>query len=265
MTASTPVLVVPCYNEENRLDVDALQALVSGGRTRLLLVDDGSTDRTADIIRDFAARSGGSARAEVMATNGGKGEAVRRGLSLALAEGAPIVGYLDADFSTPATEMLRLVEIAVAREDVSVVLGSRVRLLGTAIARRAVRHYLGRVFATAASLTLQMPVYDTQCGAKVLRRSPALEAALQQPFGSRWTFDVELIARLMAAPPGITSVTIGEFLEVPLLAWRDVGGSKLRLHEMLGAALDLARIAWVRRRQIRRLRSTRADRRGVDG
>ena len=62
-------------------------------------------------------------------------------------------------------------------------------------ARRA-RHYVGRLFATASSLILDMTVYDTQCGAKVLRAGPALRAALATPFHSRWAFDVELLGRL---------------------------------------------------------------------
>ena len=129
-----------------------------------------------------------------------------------------------------------------------VVLGSRVKLLGLDIQRRLARHYTGRVFATFASMVLRLPIYDTQCGAKFFRVTPALRESLSQPFNSRWAFDVELIGRLLTAPePAVLS----GFIEVPLKRWVDVRGSKLSLPAMIKAVLDLFTIhlALVRRRR----------------
>jgi hypothetical protein len=168
--------------------------------------------------------------------NAGKGEAVRQGLKLALERGAAWVGYADADLSTPVHELLRMLA-SIESDPVDALLGSRVRLLGTSIERQPLRHYLGRAFATLSSLALQMPVYDTQCGAKLFRRTDALLAALAAPFGSRWIFDVELLARLMAHRDGATAPLT--FRELPLKVWRDVGGSKLKPGSMVWASLQL--------------------------
>jgi len=119
---------------------------------------------------------------------------------------------------------------------VSMVLGSRVKLLGWRIRRSEKRHYLGRVFATFASMALDLPVYDTQCGAKAMRASPALAAALEAPFLSRWLFDVELIARLRDA------LGVDALRELPLPRWEDPGGSSVGLKDFVRAPLELWRI-----------------------
>jgi glycosyltransferase involved in cell wall biosynthesis len=181
-------------------------------------------------------------QALILPRNGGKGEAVRAGLREALRAGATLVGYLDADFATPPAEALRLRDELLA-QDADVALGSRVRRLGSSIDRRPARHYLGRIFATAASLALGVGVYDTQCGAKILRATPALSAALERPFSSRWAFDVELLSRLLRPEVDVSAVPVERFIEVPLRAWEDIAGSKLRGATMLRAGADLARIA----------------------
>jgi dolichyl-phosphate beta-glucosyltransferase len=238
----TVTLVVPCYNEERRLDGAALLAMVDGrADLRLLLVDDGSRDGTRDVLEGLEAARPGRIEAFSLTRNGGKAEAVRAGLRAALAGPADVVGYFDADLSTPPEEMVRLLDVMTAG-GAAVVLGSRVALLGSDIHRTASRHYLGRVFASLASLILAARVYDTQCGAKLFRRSPALEAALEAPFLSRWAFDVELLGRLFAGSAAAPGLSPNDVVEVPLRIWRDVPGSKLKGAAMVGALADLARI-----------------------
>jgi dolichyl-phosphate beta-glucosyltransferase len=251
---SDAALVVPCYNEAARLDGAALVALCELlPDLRLVLVNDGSTDGTLKLLREIAAKRPAQVEVLTLATNRGKAEAVRHGLLTALEGPAETVGFFDADLSTPTSEVARLLAILEERQ-VAVVTGARVALLGTDIRRHASRHYLGRVFATLVSRMLDLSVYDTQCGAKVFRRSPSLAAALQTPFLSRWAFDVELLGRLLTGSPAAEPVPAAEFLEVPLARWHDVAGSKLRPLAMVGMLKELAIIQADLRRRRRAVR-----------
>lgn len=237
-------LVVPCYNEARRLDVAAFErwAAARDGRS-ILFVDDGSTDGTRAVLAALAARLPGAVAVHAMPRNAGKAEAVRVGMLRAL-EGAPdAVGFWDADLATPLAECERLAAVLEARSEVDMVFGSRVQLMGRHIRRRALRHYAGRVFATAASLTLALPVYDTQCGAKLFRAGPGLEAMLREPFRTRWVFDVELVARAgMHAGAYDPARLAARLYELPLDRWEDVAGSKVRPWDFVRALGDLARI-----------------------
>ena len=234
--------VIPCFNEEERLPGDAIVALARTRDVRLLLVDDGSKDGTRGRLNELAAIAPDSIGVLGLDVNVGKGEAVRRGLIAALAQGAEVVGYADADLATPAHELLRLRDELV-RRGLCVVTGARVKLVGVDIDRKAMRHYLGRVFATCAALVLRTPYYDTQCGAKLFRASPLLERALEATFRSRWAFDVELLGRLLAGVGGEPGLERCSLRELPLETWVDVGESKLRPGGMVRAGLELARIA----------------------
>jgi glycosyltransferase involved in cell wall biosynthesis len=234
-------LVVPCYNEEQRLDGSAFVALVDKDPgLSLLFVDDGSTDGTARLHARLAAERPVRIQAYSLAKNQGKGEAVRQGLLHALQGSATVVGYVDADLATPASEIQRLCAILRSREDCDVLLASRIRLMGRFIDRRPLRHYLGRAFATAASWVLRLPVYDTQCGAKLFRRTPSLARALEERFLSRWIFDVELLGRLLAGAPGVDPLVPERVHEEPLQRWTDLRGSKLGTAQMLVAIADLS-------------------------
>lgn len=236
--SARPTIVVPCFNEALRLPPTGVRALAA--HATVLLVDSGSTDATPALLHRLAAETE-HVRTLSLARNAGKGEAVRRGLLAALDEGAAVVGYYDADFATPADEMLRLLRRLEDSPEVSVLLASRVALLGRTIDRSASRHYLGRVYATGASLALGLPVYDTQCGAKALRRSPALEAALARPFSTRWAFDVELLARLLFEEPALE---VSQIVEEPLHAWTDVAGTRMIPWEMARALTEIVGVWW---------------------
>lgn len=249
----TRTIVVPCYNEAERLDTERFRQFDDDGLTRFLFVDDGSSDATGSILSGLASSEPERLGLLTLDENSGKAEAVRRGLVEALRESPYAVGYWDADLATPLSAIPLLCGVLVERPEVQVVLGSRVMLMGREIERRAHRHYLGRVFATAASLILRLPVYDTQCGAKVLRNTDRLNDILRDPFRAGWTFDVELLARFLWSDPAdsIPDAT-RTIYEYPLPEWRDVGGSKLHAFDYPRAARDLLAIYFTYARPARR-------------
>jgi dolichyl-phosphate beta-glucosyltransferase len=244
VTPPALALVVPCYNEADRLDPEAfLRFLTTHPDVRLVMVDDGSVDGTGEVLERMQAAAPTAVTALRYFPNRGKGEAVRAGILATIAQDPALVGFFDADLSTPLRAVDDFLAVLRTRPDVEFILGSRVLLMGRDVRRRASRHYLGRVFATAASLTLDLPVYDTQCGAKMLRVTPATATLFAKPFRSRWIFDVELIARYLRLPvdPG-EPARRDRLYELVLPAWHDKPGSKLRWYDFARAMLDLAYI-----------------------
>lgn len=243
MLAPRVTLVVPCYDEERRLRPEAfLSALEAYPRLDLRFVDDGSRDDTRGVLE--ALRSQAPTRIHVLGLekNGGKAEAVRRGMLASFAAGDALVGYWDADLATPFGELASFLEVLDRDPDVDVVLGSRVKLLGREVERRFHRHVYGRAFATVVSLMLGLPVYDTQCGAKVLRNTPAIGEAFEATFQSRWIFDVELLMRLVASWQREGLDPARKVVEVPLRVWTDVPGSKVGVRDALRAGVELAEL-----------------------
>jgi glycosyltransferase involved in cell wall biosynthesis len=253
-------LVIPCYNEEHRLPIGMiLDALNREPWLGLVLVDDGSRDRTRPVLEGLAAMAPDRTAVIALVENRGKAEAVRQGLRYASRSGVPFVGYWDADLATPLDEVPRFLAELDAHPECEWSIGSRVRLLGRRIERRPLRHYLGRVFATGASLGLGLPVYDTQCGAKLFRNSPLLAKCIEQPFVSRWIFDVELLGRLTVHSGGSGRDTNRIVREIPLVQWVDVSGSKVSAMSFVRAAVELLTITAAIRRsrsEVARLRPT---------
>lgn len=250
--AAEVCLVVPCYNEAARLDLAAFAAgLRAMPWLSLCFVDDGSRDQTRAVLDRFAAEWPARVVIHALASNAGKAEAVRQGLQLASAR-ATVCGFWDADLSVDLSELAALRALLDQRPQVEWVFGIRLRALGRDITRGALRHYAGRGFATATSLLLDLPAYDTQCGAKLFRRSPLLAAVLSEPFRSRWIFDVELLVRarqLLRASGQPTDVV----WEQPLHAWHHQPGSKVRAFDFVRALLELVRVRQDRARWYRPL------------
>ena len=243
---SPTMIVIPCYNEATRLQVSTFKAFAcTRPVVQFLFVDDGSTDRTWQVLNELHQEDPQHFAICQLAENRGKAEAVRQGLLRAFEASPSYVGYWDADLATPLATLVPFWELLNTRPDLEMVFGARVQLLGHVIERSALRHYLGRVFATAASLTLGLRIYDTQCGAKLFRVSPAIQALFQAPFATRWLVDIEILARLIQARRGTALPPAEEVIyEFPLPEWHAVAGSKVKAWDFATGLYGLTRIYW---------------------
>jgi glycosyltransferase involved in cell wall biosynthesis len=236
----TVCVIVPCYNEADRLrGADLIAFLDSHRHAAICLVDDGSTDRTLAMLMALQAQRPEQMLVLPVSPNGGKAAAVRAGVLFAARQGGwPLLGFWDADLSTPLSEVDRLVAVLDHDPSCQLAMGSRVKRLGARIERRVSRHVLGRIFAACATGILGLPVYDSQCGAKMFRRE-VVDVLFGEPFLTRWLFDLEMLVRLRNQI-GVAAMAAAR--EVPVGEWREVGGSKLRLREMVGVPTELLRI-----------------------
>ena len=232
-------LVIPCYNEASRLKPAVfLERAGHAGETGFLFVDDGSTDATPAILADMARRGGGYIAVLTLNQNVGKARAVQLGVLAAFEHKPEFVGFWDADLAAPLAAIQEFMEVFKARPEVEIVMGARVKLLGRDIRRSLLRHYCGRIFATAASSALGVSVYDTQCGAKIFRVTDSVRRVFSAPFRTKWIFDVEILSRYMAATGRAQAES--RICELPLNTWTAMPGSKLTVWHVVRAIWDLA-------------------------
>src|SRR5580704_11628089 len=152
---SRAIVVVPCYNEANRLDAVRFQEF-SGSHPAIefLFLNDGSTDGTLGVLERLHAVDPYRFRFVHLSRNSGKAEAVRQGVLAALAESPDYVGFWDADLATPLEEIPQFCRVLDEHPHLGIVIGSRIPLLGHRIERQRMRYLLGRMFASMAGVVL---------------------------------------------------------------------------------------------------------------
>jgi glycosyltransferase involved in cell wall biosynthesis len=241
---SRTIVVIPCYNEGQRLDVRAFGHFAANSQgIRFLMVNDGSSDDTSALLRELAARDHRHFDVYDLAQNVGKAEAVRRGLLRAFSQRPEYVAFWDADLATPLEAIAEFRQVLEQHAQIHVVIGARIPLLGRQVERKRLRRLLGNTFVTAASWMLGVSIHDTQCGAKMFRRSAPIESLFDRPFCSRWIFDVEILARLVQSnSPERPNPLQHIVYELPLTRWREVEGSRLRAKDFVNAAFELGTI-----------------------
>lgn len=231
-------IIVPCYNEADRLNSDAfLRYIETTKNIDFVFVNDGSQDATESRLKALQSKRPDRISILSLSHNSGKAEAVRQGLLFAIEKNARLVGYWDADLATPLNAIDDFVRVA-KRCKVSIIFGSRRQLLGHRIERTFWRRSVSRICAVLARQAVRLPIGDTQCGAKLFRNTPELRTELEKPFTAGWLFDVELFARL--------SRRFGDrnqqFYELPLCEWSEIAGSKVSTDAILKSGLNMLRI-----------------------
>lgn len=211
-------LVIPCYNEANRLDFGEFSKC--GDNLFFLFVNDCSTDSTLDLLKKNLNKNMFLLNLE---KNHGKGEAVRRGMlhiqSMPEFNQVDWVGYWDADLATPLAELNNFILFKnTFYPKAEAIFGSRIVRMGSLIKRSYKRSIMGRFFATFVGITLGIVAYDSQCGAKLFRRD-IINKYFKEPFISRWIFDVEILLRMRQK----------NVAEYPLFEWEDVSGGSLKI------------------------------------
>lgn len=232
-------IVIPCYNEANRLPVnDFIGFFNLNSHIHFCFVNDGSIDNTSQILNEQLGAKFDNVSVLYLQNNVGKAEAIRIAVNDCLQKlQCNYIGYFDADLATPLTEIDYLISQIKTNTSFKVAIGARVQRMGVNISRNIVRHYFGRVFATCASYVLHVPIYDTQCGAKIFETELA-EKIFATPFISKWLFDVEIVARILKLKHEYPNAII----EVPLRVWSEVKGSKIKLKDVIKIPFQLIKI-----------------------
>ncbi|MFA5184989.1 MAG: dolichyl-phosphate beta-glucosyltransferase [Patescibacteria group bacterium] len=227
-------VVIPAFNEEKTVEAAVLETRrIFGGLGKIfevIVVDDGSSDRTADIVDGLSLEQGGHVGPPLRlirhATNQGKGAAVKTGVLAA--QGEWIV-FLDCDLATHPSEIEKALPLLGSCD---VVIGSR-RVAGADIAERQPvhRHWLGRIFNLGIRIYLKLPFHDTQCGFKLFHRRTVPLFEDLESLG--WAFDVELLYRALHSSYRIK--------EIPV-TWRNGPESRVKLGHSVAILREIRRI-----------------------
>jgi len=240
-------VVIPCYNEEDRLlSQEFLNFVDTNSGYHLCFVNDGSKDNTLGVLKDLQKGREDYISIYDCAQNGGKAEAVRQGmLYMAQRDDLDYIGFLDADLSTDLTDFDDLVK-TIEHSDFKIVSGSRISRMGANITKESSRKIISMSINYIIRKILKMDFKDTQCGAKIFSKD-IIEVAFSEKFVTQWIFDIEIFKRVTHRF-GLEKAK-SMLCEQPLKRWIHADGSKLSMKDSFKIIMQLGQIAWVYRKK----------------
>lgn len=237
-------IIIPAYNEEKRIiktlyEIDNYISSLQANLIQVLVINDGSTDRTQSIVESWIKESSVNKKSFTIlnySPNKGKGYAVRHGI---LNSNTELVLYTDADGASPIKELEKL--LPWINESFDVVVGSRVLKDDTNVIMSCKRRFIGLMFHLILRFLMLANIKDTQCGFKLFKTNIAKNIAqLQQCFN--YSFDIEYL--LLAKKLGC------KVKEVPI-NWYHVEGSKVSIvRDSIKMFLEVLKIRFVYRYNI---------------
>ncbi len=235
-------VVIPCYDEEKRLlSKEFTDFIDKNSGYHLCFVNDGSKDKTLDVLYDLQKGREDFITVFDCVKNGGKGEAVRQGmLHMSQFEDLDYIGFLDADLSTDLADFDDLVT-TIENSDFKIVSGSRISRMGANITKESARKIISLTINFIIRKILKMDFKDTQCGAKIFSKD-VIHLAFDQKFITRWLFDVEIFLRMRKYFKIEKARQL--ICEKPLKRWIHADGSKLSMKDSIKIIGQLGQIAW---------------------
>jgi dolichyl-phosphate beta-glucosyltransferase len=216
-------VVVPCYNEEHRLNTSNWNNLIGRLDYNWIFVNDGSTDLTRSKLDQLK-----NVKVLDLVKNVGKAEAIRAGINHAMQieeKDDLVIAYIDSDGAFGLEDVERIFKVffsKLEKNEIEAVWASRVALAGREIFRSTTRHYLSRVIISIiGALDRDIP-YDPQTGFKIFYLNNKASTLFNEKFRTRWFFDIEIIRRWES----ITGNKV-KIWEEPVDYWSDVKGSKV--------------------------------------
>ncbi|MDY8134651.1 dolichyl-phosphate beta-glucosyltransferase [Aquimarina sp. 2201CG5-10] len=225
-------IIIPCYNEEKRLNVSAfLNFINKENNYHLCFVNDGSKDNTIDVLKEIQSANPLKVSVIDVKKNAGKAAAVRVGARYLHSRGdISCIGFIDADLSTDFEDFDGLLKTLKTNKKLSMVFGSRAKNASEGIEKDTLRACFSKIIKMLVFFILRLPIEDTQCGAKVFR-AELVPVLFEKNFFSRWLFDVEMFLR-MKKHYG-KAVILDKIYEQPLKRWVHMDDSKLGLKDSL--------------------------------
>jgi len=231
------VVIVPCFNEAERLNLFYFDELSKIKNTIWIFIDDGSTDSTSRMLKKQSMKN--NVMDLRIERNVGKSKAIVYGAVFASHELSNIgwIGFLDSDGAFALDDVSRIIRMAKSIKRYDAIYSSRVKLAGRNIERNNARHIVARLITSLFGLVWREIPYDTQSGFKLYRYSDDYKSIFLEPFKTKWFFDIEFSIRYLKYKEKEINVW-----EEPVTSWSDIPGSKINYRQVFRISFEVVYI-----------------------